>query len=202
MECKLKLFKDIDAHLISDGKPSQYLQSLNGSLFEKTHPFNMLALLKHIEQSKRYHPEGSVWNHTLMVVDEAAIRKDKAALGSRVFMWAALLHDIGKGPATKVRGGRITAYDHDKIGKKMAKEFLREFEDEIFVSKTAALVRWHMQILYASKNMRFADFDAMKSETDVQDVALLGLCDRLGRVGADKEKEEKTVQNFLKMAGI
>ena len=202
MDDKLKLFKDIDAHLMNDERPSQYLQSLSGPIFEKTHPFKMLALLKNVEQSKLHHPEGSVWNHTLMVVDEAAARKDEAVAGSRVFMWAALLHDIGKGPATKIRNGRITAYDHDKVGKKIAIEFLKEFEDEIFVSKVAALVRWHMQILFAAKNMHFADFDGMKSETDVRDVALLGLCDRLGRAGSGKKEAEEAVRIFLEKAGL
>jgi len=197
----LPLFKEIDTHLLCDAKPSQYLRCLHGSTFEKTYPFTMLSRLISTRQSPRHHPEGNVWNHTLMVVDEAAVRKDEAIAGSRVFMWAALLHDIGKGTTTKIRNGKITAYDHDKAGGVMSREFLREFEEEPFVSKVAALVRWHMQILYATKNMRFADFNAMKSETDVRDVALLGLCDRLGRLGVDKYKEEKAVQDFLRMTG-
>lgn len=157
----------------------------------------MLFALANIRQSPRHHPEGNVWNHTLMVLDEAASRKEKAVAGSRVFMWAALLHDIGKAETTKIRKGKITAYDHDKVGASMARDFLQEFESESFISNVAALVRWHMQILYADKAPRFADFETMRREADVRDVALLGLCDRLGRLGADKHKEEKTIQEFL-----
>lgn len=32
----------------------------------------MLYNLKETEQSKVHHPEGNVWNHVLLVVDEAA----------------------------------------------------------------------------------------------------------------------------------
>ena len=159
----------------------------------------MLPRLKHIKQSPQQHPEGSVWNHTLLVLDEAAARKAQAN-DSRAFMWAALLHDIGKAVTTKVRKGKITAYDHDKVGAEMAREFLKEFEDEPFVSKVAALIRWHMQILYTTKDMRFANIDAMRQETDVRDVALLGLCDSLGRLGVDRYDVEKTIRDFIKKA--
>jgi len=195
-----ELFEEMDTHLLRDEKPSQYLQCLDCHAFKKTYPFTMLSRLKHIEQSPRYHPEGNVWNHTLLVVDEAAARKEKALVGSRVFMWAALLHDIGKSTTTKIRNGRITAYDHDKAGAVMSRKFLQEFEDEPFLSDVAALVRWHMQILYAAKDLRFADFDAMKREAETRDIALLGLCDRLGRLGSDKHREEKIIQDFLRMA--
>jgi putative nucleotidyltransferase with HDIG domain len=49
----------------------------------------------------------------LLVVDEAAKRKAYST-DQRVFMWAALLHDIGKPASTRLRKGRITAYNHDK----------------------------------------------------------------------------------------
>jgi len=41
----------------------------------------------------------------------------------------------------------------------------------------------------------------MKRETDVGEVALLGLCDRIGRGGSVPEDEEKAVRLFLKKMG-
>lgn len=46
----------------------------------------------------------------------------------------------------------------------------------------------------------FTDLDTMKAEVNVQDVALLGLCDRLGRGTVNRREEEQTVQLFLKKA--
>lgn len=193
------LFENIDTHLLLDGKPSLFFQGLDNPVFKSEHPFTMLSRLKSVKQSLQHHPEGNVWNHTLMVLDEAAMRKSQSS-DSRVFMWAALLHDIGKAVTTKVRKGKITAYDHDKAGAGMAQEFLTEFETEPFIGRVVALIRWHMQILYVAKDMHFADLDSMRGETDVQDVALLGLCDRLGRLNVDQNAEEQNIAEFLRKA--
>lgn len=191
------LFWDLDSHVCDDDRPSVYLKQLRDPAFEREFPFTMLSRLKKVGQSPRYHPEGSVWNHTLLVVDEAARRKGEAGDG-RAFMWAALLHDIGKAATTRIRKGKITAYDHDKAGAEMSREFLSVFEREPFVTKVSSLVRWHMQILYAAKSMRFTDLEAMRREAEVNDIALLGLCDRLGRLGANRSEEEQNITAFLK----
>lgn len=187
-------FYEMDRHLINDEAPSEYFNAV--SLPDKS-PYEMLKKLKVTEQSKKHHPEGSVWNHTMLVVDEAAKVKFKSK-NPRVFMWAALLHDIGKPAATKIRKGKITSYDHDKIGEKLSCEFLGHFGcDKDFVREVSSLVRWHMQVLFVVNGLPFADVKNMKRQTDISDVALLGLCDRLGRLGADKKEEEKNIDKFI-----
>ena len=177
-----KIFQDIDNHLCKDEKPSIYLADLfRDEQINRTYPFTLLADLKTVEQSPRHHPEGNVWNHTLMVVDCAAARK-QLSKNPRVLMWASLLHDLGKVPATSVRGGRITAYDHDKWSEKLALNFLKEFtEDEKFMLAVAKMVRWHMQILFVVKKLPFAELESMVKEVDIDELGLLSLCDRLGR---------------------
>jgi hypothetical protein len=39
---------------------------------------------------------------------------------------------------------------------------------------------------------------AMKRQVDVNEVALLGLCDRLGRLNANVKKEEENIKIFIK----
>jgi putative nucleotidyltransferase with HDIG domain len=85
--------------------------------------------LKKVPQSPKHHPEGNVWNHTMLVVDEAAGKKGQSK-DPEAFMWAALLHDIGKADATNQKKGRITAYNHEKVGAEQAGEFLREFMED------------------------------------------------------------------------
>jgi putative nucleotidyltransferase with HDIG domain len=132
----------------------------------------------------------------MMVVDHAARRKNQSE-NSRVFMWAALLHDLGKAPTTKVRKGRITAYDHDRIGAKMAVDFLKELTRESdFIKKVSSLVRWHMQILFVVKDLEFADLAGMATEISVYEMTLLSLCDRLGRGSLPQEKIEKECENI------
>ncbi len=193
-----ELYSETDTHLLRDERPSGFLElAYNNPLFGE-YPFVMLHDLKRAEQSPEHHPEGNVWNHTLLVVDQAARVRDKSRNAS-VFMWAALLHDIGKPSTGKVRGNKITSYDHDKAGEKLSADFLSFFtQDTSSIKEVSGLVRYHMHILYVLKGLPFADIKGMKQNTDINEVALLGLCDRLGRTNSDRAKEEEHIRVFIK----
>lgn len=195
------VFHEFEAHLMGDEKPSEYFDGLlSAGAFPAWPPFDMLSDLAGVQQSPQHHPEGDVWRHTMLVTDNAAQLKVKSK-DPRALMWAALLHDVGKKPTTRIRKGRITAYDHDKVGREMAERFLRECgQDEAFVRKVGALVRWHMQALYAAKLLPFFNPRAMRAEADIDEVALLCLCDRLGRgpVSVQQlEKERREIESFI-----
>lgn len=192
-----QLFHEIETHLLQDEVPSEYLKEIFHSSVFRQYPFSMIWRLKTTEQSPKHHPEGDVWTHTLMVVDQAAkvkaLSKDR-----RIFMWSAFLHDIGKPAVTKSKKGRITAYGHDKKGAKLAAEFLSVFtDDRDFVHHVSALVRYHMHILFVVKELPLADIKGMKQRTDIGEVALLGLCDRIGRGKSSRKTEEKNIINFM-----
>jgi len=196
------LFHEFETHLMEDEKPSLYFDGLlTAGRFPSAPPFDMLAGLHGVEQSPVHHPEADVWRHTMLVVDNAALLKSQSA-DPRALMWAALLHDVGKKETTRIRKGRITAYDHDKAGRALAERFLRDCgQDEAFVRKVGALVRWHMQALYASKHLPYFNPRAMRAETDIDEVALLCLCDRLGRGPAtaeDLDHERRAIEEFIR----
>ncbi len=80
------------------------------------------------DQDPRWHPEGDVWNHTLLVVDQAAgIARDRMLDGhtSEYLVFAALCHDFGK-PATSIThaNGRIGSPGHSEAGCAPARSFL------------------------------------------------------------------------------
>jgi tRNA nucleotidyltransferase (CCA-adding enzyme) len=191
-----KYFFEFDQHLMEDTNPSYYFKDLmKTKMFPKGYPFIMLEKLVNVCQSPKHHPEGSVWNHTMMVLDQAAGNKVYSE-EPRVFMWSALLHDLGKASTTRINKGRITSYDHDKVGEKLSERFLNEFtEDKAFIRKVAKLVRWHMQILYVLKDLPFANIEGMASDVSIYEVTLLALCDRLGRGNVTPEKEEEEKRN-------
>ncbi|MGI6678611.1 MAG: HDIG domain-containing metalloprotein [Dehalobacterium sp.] len=192
-----KCYFDINNHLLNDPQPGAYLDLISQEEIFRQYPFSLLHKLKDTRQSPQHHPEGSVWIHTLLVVNEAAQRKEKSN-DTRVLMWAALLHDIGKPDTTRERKGRITAYNHDQIGAKIAREFLGALtDDKTWIEKVSKLIRWHMQILFVVKDLPFANINSMKEEVDIREVALLGLCDRLGRYKRNKAEEEEIIQKFL-----
>ncbi|WP_455716809.1 HD domain-containing protein, partial [Anaerosporobacter sp.] len=143
-----------------------------------------------------HHPEGDAWNHTLLVVDTAAKLKELSK-NPLIFMWAALLHDIGKPRTTKIRKGKITSYDHDKVGEKLAIEFLESLvDDHEFIDEVTNLVRYHMHILFVIRNLPYADRKGLLKKTDVREVALLGYCDRMGRTNQDKRQVRKDIEQF------
>ena len=202
MTIKSGIFNDINIHLLEDEKPSLYFNEISESSLFEQYPLTLLNRLKETNQSPKHHPEGNVWNHTMLVVDEAAGVKNESN-DKKVFMWAALLHDIGKPATTKIRKGKITSYDHDKVGAELAKKFLIELaDDEIFIDRVVKLIRWHMQILFVVNNLPYADVKTMKKQADLKEIALLGLCDRLGRLEADREQEENNIRMFLQKCSV
>jgi len=196
-DIKILLLNEINNHILLDEQPSIFLNSIVNTKIFKEHPFYMLYKLKETEQSPVHHPEGNAWNHTMLVVDQAAGLRHMSR-DEKAFMWAALLHDIGKAETTKNKRGKITAYNHESVGSDLCVKFLQEFTtDDEFIETVKGLVRWHMQILHVVKDMAFADIKSMREDTDIDEIALLGFCDRMGRTNVDIAKEKKNIKIFL-----
>lgn len=194
-----EIFIDIERHLLEDDKPSDYIkEALKEKLLDE-YPFSMIKELQEVDQNPKYHPEGNVFIHTMMVVDEGAKNRAKSN-DKRIFMWALLLHDIGKKPTTKLRKGRLTSYNHDIVGADMTVKFLNYFnEDKEFITKVRGLVRWHMQSLFVTKDMKFQNIGDMLKDVMVNEIVLVSLSDRLGRGGLDHKEIAETriqIRNF------
>ena len=104
-----------------------------------------------VEQPPEFHPEGDVWTHTMMLLEQLS------AGVSETLAWGALLHDAGK-PATFQPGpGRIRFNGHVEVGVRIAEAVgrrLRFSNDE--ATQVEALVENHM---------RFGDVERMKAST-------------------------------------
>jgi poly(A) polymerase len=109
-----------------------------------------------VEQPPQYHPEGDVWTHTLMLLDQLP------AGASATLAWGMLLHDVGK-PATFTppdpakQGDRIRFNGHVDVGVAIARTILTRlrFSNED-CEQILALVKHHMQ---------FGDVMQMKQST-------------------------------------
>jgi poly(A) polymerase len=107
--------------------------------------------MKGVEQPPQFHPEGDVWVHTLMLLEQLE------AGCSSTLAWGALLHDVGKPPTFRRAPDRIRFDGHVEVGMAMAAEICRRMRfsnDE--THQIVALVEHHM---------RFADAPQMKSST-------------------------------------
>lgn len=195
-----ELFSEIEQHLLKDNKPSIYLEEILKFHRLDNYPFSMIKELEEVEQNPKFHPEGNVFIHTMMVIDEGAKVRERS-LNKKAFMWALLLHDIGKKPTTKFRKGKLTSYNHDIVGADMVRKFLSHFnEEESFIEEVTALVRWHMQSLFVTKNLKYQNVDAMVQEVNVNDIVLVSLSDRLGRgnLKSDEIRETEEQINIFK----
>jgi tRNA nucleotidyltransferase (CCA-adding enzyme) len=77
------------------------------------------------EQEPEWHPEGDVWVHTLMVVDEARGMIDDLPHPKQVaLMLGAVAHDFGKPATTAFIDGRIRSPNHEEAGVAPALAFL------------------------------------------------------------------------------
>lgn len=75
--------------------------------------FPELQALMGCPQDKIWHPEGDVWTHTIMVVEEAAKLRTGDREHDLVLMFAALCHDLGKPATTTFEvGGKECSRDH------------------------------------------------------------------------------------------
>lgn len=198
MTCK-ELFLKVDDILLNSDKPSVEIRKLIDEGEFDQNPFIKIKNLENIEQNLVHHPEGNVLNHILLVIDKASEYKEQSK-NKRVFMWAAFLHDLGKLTTTKERKGKLTAYGHDLQGEILSRQLLHKVtEDEKFINDVCILVKHHMQPLFYDKKLPYFKEKEIINESDYEEISLLSLADRLGRLNLCNEKikqEEKRINNF------
>ncbi len=110
-----------------------------------------VARMKGVEQPPQFHPEGDVWVHTLMLLEQLEPGC------SMTLAWGALLHDVGKPPTFRRAPDRIRFDGHVEIGVAMGAEICRRFRfSNEETRQVLALIENHM---------RFMDAQRMKAST-------------------------------------
>jgi tRNA nucleotidyltransferase (CCA-adding enzyme) len=111
-----RVWGEIEKLLLLAARPSSGLR-LADELGLVPRLFPELKALDGCPQEPEWHPEGDVWVHTLMVVDEARTRIDDLPHPKRVVvMLGAVCHDLGKPATTAFSDGRIRSIDHEQAG--------------------------------------------------------------------------------------
>ena len=76
-------------------------------------------------QDPEWHPEGTVWVHTLMVMDQARqLNSDLDRARLATVMLGAVCHDLGKPATTAVIDGRVKSPNHEAMGVEPATKIL------------------------------------------------------------------------------
>jgi tRNA nucleotidyltransferase (CCA-adding enzyme) len=97
-------------------------------------------------QDPGWHPEGDVWTHTLLVVDEAAKLRKGDRPDDLILMFGALCHDFGKPETTVEKNGRIVSPGHAEAGVAPARRFMECMtRDSALLEGVDQVVRYHLR---------------------------------------------------------
>jgi poly(A) polymerase len=105
-----------------------------------------VTAMRGVEQPPQYHPEGDVWIHTRMLLENLPAGCEPT------LAWGALLHDVGKPPTFERAPDRIRFSEHDSVGARMAQHIcgrLRISNDD--TAQIVALVGQHMKFIALPK---------------------------------------------------
>jgi poly(A) polymerase len=113
-----------------------------------------IAAMKGVAQPPEYHPEGDVWVHTLLMLENLHPGTPTT------LAWAVLLHDVGKPPTftpVEETGDRIRFDGHAEIGARMAAAICRRLRFSVDETE-------HIESLVAN-HLRFKDVFQMRPAT-------------------------------------
>lgn len=122
-----------------------------------------LEALCRVEQDPNWHPEGSVWEHTVQCVEVSSrcIDGDVDLLALRL---ALLLHDTGKIEVTKKNGKKIIDDGHAAASVVCAKVFFRRFTfSEDLERDVLACIAHHEELPELYRKARYADWSEEKA---------------------------------------
>src|SRR5271169_5715463 len=110
-----------------------------------------ISAMKGVEQPPEFHPEGDVFVHTLLLLENLPQPCPPT------LAWGALLHDVGKPATFRVAPDRIRFDNHVDVGVKIAEDICGRLR---FSNDDAAQI-----LALVDNHMRFAHVQRMKEST-------------------------------------
>lgn len=199
---KERVFEELNKALLSPTPSIAFKYLYDMGILQQVLP--EVAILSTIDQDPIHHPEGNVFNHTMMVLDEGAKLKDLVH-EPLFFMWSCLLHDIGKAKDHFIDDdGHIRNNGHDITGAKMVKPtLLRLTKQKKLTNYVEKMTRYHMRmhILLTMSDMKIK---RIMLDTDMLDLLFLNKADTYGRQTSPEKKESALMfdEKVKRIAGL
>ena len=132
--------------------------------------------MKGVEQSLDYHPEGDVFQHTMLLLSQLESPTETLAYG-------CLLHDVAKPLCLRREGDRLTFYGHTEKGAEIAEEILKRLKrSRATWERVAYLVHNHLRHTQAP-NMRLSTLKRFLGEEGIDELLELTRIDALSSNG-------------------
>jgi putative nucleotidyltransferase with HDIG domain len=141
-----------------------------------------IAAMKGVQQPPEYHPEGDVFIHTLLALDNLPHPCPPT------LAWGTLLHDVGKPATFRVAPDRIRFDSHVEVGVKIAEEICQRLR---FSKHDAAQV-----IALVDNHMRFGHVTRMKESTLKKFMRLPGFDQHLALHRADSLASHRNLSTY------
>lgn len=187
-----RVWGEIEKLLLQANRPSIGFE-LGRKLGVIEHLFPEIQALIDCPQEPEWHPEGDVWVHTMMVIDQARQRIDDLDRPDRIIlMLGAVCHDLGKPATTALVDGRIRSFDHEEQGVEPATRFLdrlniHSIDGRDVRRQLLGLVAHHLKpgMLYKRRDeVSDAAFRRLALKVDLELLARMAKADCLGRTGS------------------
>lgn len=138
-----RIFDELRKLLLKARRPSLGFEFLRETRLLRFFP--ELEAMVGVPQDPEWHPEGTVWEHTMLVVDEAAKARTGPEDEDLVVLLGALCHDLGKPVTTVVAEGRVRSPSHEDEGVPITRAFLERLRaSNDLIDKIATLVKHHL----------------------------------------------------------
>lgn len=190
-----RIWGELEKGLMKAEKPSIFFETLR-EMNQLKDWFPELENLIGVPQNPMYHPEGDVWNHTMLVIDEAAKLKFFTS-NPKGFMLTAVCHDFGKAITTEEVDGKIRALEHETKGLPLVEAFLDRIVNENDTKKYVMnMVELHMRpnILASSNCKKKVSNKMFDVSICPNDLILFAKADHFGRLNPPSFDE---IEDFL-----
>jgi len=106
--------------------------------------------MRGVEQPPRFHPEGDVWKHTLLMLKILSAEIKSGV--SPALAWGVLLHDVGKPVCRSEDEKGVHFYGHVQQGEKIADEIMQRLRFSRLLRETVLnLIHEHMMFMNVQK---------------------------------------------------
>jgi tRNA nucleotidyltransferase (CCA-adding enzyme) len=185
-----RVWGEIEKLLLQAERPSiGFALALDLGVIDRVLP--ELKPLLGCEQEPEWHPEGDVWTHTLMVIDQARmLNRDLPRAHLIAIMLAAVCHDLGKPATTAFIDGRIRSPNHEEAGVEPTLRLLDRLNVHTIDGYDArkqvvGLVAQHLKpgMFHKAPHVTDGAFRRLAQKVDMELLARLARADCLGRTG-------------------
>jgi len=187
---KERIYEEWKKLLLKSSKPSTGFELMRTLGILECYFPELYALID-VLQSPKWHPEGDVWVHTMMSLDEMSkicslesSFPDNTNKQKLKFLFAILCHDLGKAVSTTTdEKGNIRSIGHEITGLELSKSFMYRLTDEhTFIKSLLPLVEHHLKpSQFYANGAKSAAIRRLATKVNIEELVLVAKADFLGR---------------------